>query len=196
MLRKISSGISILFHPVFHFFYVSLYFLLLSERFIPYSHLYNKWILLAYIFANTVVIPLLLVFFITHDFRLEKKEKRLPAYLLVIVVYITIYFFLRRQFLFRELTDLMLCMVIGLGFVTLLNFFLKVSLHSSGIAVIVSFFLFYPGNNPGFFLPVFISCILAGMIGSARLYLGSHTVKEITTGYIAGLLTGFFLLTI
>jgi membrane-associated phospholipid phosphatase len=99
-----------------------------------------------------------------------------------------------------------ICIVLGLCF--LINLFSKISLHTAGAGgMIVIASLIWKYFSPYGFpagtwiidpsIIVVSILIIAGLIGSARLYLKSHNPSEIMGGYfigIAGQLIAFFIL--
>jgi len=77
----------------------------------------------------------------------------------------------------------------GIVVVFILNIFIKVSMHTAAaggaIGVILVLMMYSPTN---LILPLLITMVVAGIIGTARLVMQAHTPFEIWLGYIAGIL--------
>lgn len=72
------------------------------------------------------------------------------------------------------------------------NFWMKISLHAMGAGMLLGlFFSYYLKHHPVTLLPIYVACILAGLILMARLYLGKHTNVELYTGLVSGSLITF-----
>ena len=72
------------------------------------------------------------------------------------------------------------------------NFCWKISAHAAGIAGVVALMVRiisvgYPQKSA--FLWLIISILLAGFLGSSRLWLGRHTVWQVLAGYAVGFLS-------
>lgn len=77
----------------------------------------------------------------------------------------------------------------GIILIFLINIFTKVSMHTSAaggmIGIILVLMMISPVN---FVTPLFVSLILAGIIGTARMILGAHERGDIWLGYIIGII--------
>ena len=73
---------------------------------------------------------------------------------------------------------------------TAITFFWRISLHTIGMGGLLGFFtemMVTQTFNQSMMIPVFmITVIIAGLVGSARLYLGAHTPAQIYAGYAVG----------
>lgn len=185
-MKSTSRFLSILLHPIFFFTYIFVVLFYFSDTFIPYKHTYNLWLVLLYVVINSVLIPSILVFFISRDLELKDSKQRKKPLLLVSFLYLVIYFFFQR-FLFPEfLLKYLLGLVIGMAIIGLSSNRINFSLHTAGAGSLIALFLsllFYDSM----YFPYFMATILlAGISGSARLYLEAHSIKEIVGGYVIG----------
>ncbi|MCM1291630.1 MAG: phosphatase PAP2 family protein [Prevotella sp.] len=78
----------------------------------------------------------------------------------------------------------------------IINFRWKISAHAAGVAGIVALILRiasdgFPQGNVLVWLMVWI--LLAGLTGSARLYLKRHTLGQVLAGYAVGFFTVYFI---
>jgi membrane-associated phospholipid phosphatase len=65
----------------------------------------------------------------------------------------------------------------------------KISMHSMGMGALVSTMLVLPKFSIHDLTTPFLSVlIIAGLIGSSRLYLQAHTLRQVYMGYVVGFL--------
>lgn len=79
---------------------------------------------------------------------------------------------------------------------TVINFWWKISAHAAGIAGIVALLLRIEKDGspePELFFWLILSIALAGILGSARVWLGRHTVWQVLAGFVVGFCSVFFL---
>ena len=70
------------------------------------------------------------------------------------------------------------------------NIFIKISMHTAaagGMLALMTLLLFRSPAN--MFLPVSLALIIAGLIGTARMYLKEHRMAEIWLGYFVGFMS-------
>lgn len=149
----------------------------------------------------TCVIPMILVVLLkklgfVHDLGLNNRSERPIPYIIMIVAYgITAWFMASRH------APLWLSMFFAGGAVAafvnlIINFEWKISAHAAGIAGIVALLIRiakdgYP--EPEIYVWLLVAIGLAGLLGSARIWLGRHTVWQIVAGYAVGFCSVFFL---
>ena len=77
----------------------------------------------------------------------------------------------------------------GIILVFLVNIFTKISMHTAAagsmVGIIIVLMLCSPVNM---LVPLFVSFVVAGIIGTARMVLGAHQRGDIWLGYIIGIL--------
>ena len=73
---------------------------------------------------------------------------------------------------------------------TIITFFWRISLHTIGMGGLLGFFtemMITQAFDKSIMIPVFmLTVIIAGLVGSARLYLEAHTPAQIYAGYAVG----------
>lgn len=187
MIHKIATFLSVLFHPIFLFFYLILYLVYFTDLFLIYRYSTHLWMLLLYVFLNTVVIPIILIFFYSRDLMMKDKENRTIPYLIMIVVYAFLLFFFIKFYISALVLRFLIALIIGLICLSIINIYYKSSLHTFAMGTILAFFIrIYFLQSGMFFYPLIIMLILAGIIGSARLALEAHTKGELLAGYGIG----------
>lgn len=149
----------------------------------------------------TVAIPMILVvvlkkFGLVDDIGLNNRKERLIPYIITIIAYGAAAWFMAAKH-----APLWLSMFFAGGAVAalinlLINFRWKISAHAAGIAGVVALLIRiakdgYP--EPELFTWLLITIGLAGLLGSARVWLGRHTVWQVVAGYAVGFCSVFFL---
>lgn len=79
---------------------------------------------------------------------------------------------------------------------TVINLWWKISAHAAGIAGVVALLICIEKDGspePELMVWLVITIILAGMLGSARVWLGRHTVWQVLAGLVVGFCSVFFL---
>lgn len=80
-----------------------------------------------------------------------------------------------------------------------INFKWKISAHAAAIAGIVALLIRLQRDvavEPKLFVWLLITVGAAGLLGSARIWLGRHTVWQVLAGYLVGFCSVFFLMSI
>jgi membrane-associated phospholipid phosphatase len=155
---------------------------------------YHKWYLLLMVFLTTYVIPLFSIVMMKltgniSSFHMETKDERVFPFSMISLFYMiaTYFFYLKFQVdpvLILAMTSITVCVIL----LTSLTFFWKISAHMTGasglMAIVSAISIKYPAN---FQLEILLgSIVLAGLIGSARLYLNAHRPFEVYLGFLLG----------
>jgi len=196
LLAKI---ISIIIHPLLITVY-GLIIIFSAPTFIGYIPFTVKKILLIIIVINNLFLPLSIIPYfkfrnIISSWFIEKRQERILP-LITTSFFYSVTVFITFRFHIPEFIKAFLTTVAFLAIaVTAVNFWWKISIHSTGagaltaLVVILSIKMHTPLT---WFL---IAAILtAGLIMSARLWLNSHTPREVWTGFLLGFLTSVLLL--
>ena len=130
---------------------------------------------------------MLRAFRLIPDLRLSEPRQRLIPILIVLLSYVSCLMmlsdvmmaFLIRRFLFAAMGCVVLTLII--------TPFWKISLHMTSIGGLLALLTALNASGLGQFpytLVLFI--LLAGLLGSARLWLGSHNLAQIAAGLAGG----------
>ena len=152
----------------------------------------NIEICLAVIFGTTFILPIsfLLVLKkikVIESLTMEKREERfIPIFAVVIFLFATSRFFngipTLALYNFYLICNLILCVI-----VFWINFWWKISMHEIGWGAFTATLFILSTISAKIFLPYLIaSFILSGIVGSARLYLKSHSNSQIYAGFAVG----------
>lgn len=144
--------------------------------------------------ATTMVVPSLLVLLlkrvgVVKDVGLNGRKERLIPYIISFVSMAG-----TGVFMWYKGAPLWLVMFFGGGAVAaiinlIVNFRWKISAHAAGIAGVVALMIriLHDGfPQEGAFVWLIVSVVLAGLMGSARVWLGRHTVWQVIAGYAVG----------
>ncbi len=191
-MNKLAQFISVIAHPIF---LPTWMFLILVSSGLCNIYNTNITIIFSTIFVTTFVIPMIFMFIlkkvgVIKSITMERREDRfIPLIIMVIFLYTT-------QTLFRDVTALgffnffIVCNIILCCIVFWINIYWKISLHAIGCGSLVSIIFILASISAEIFLPyLFASIIISGVVGSARLYLKSHSASQVYTGFAVGFIT-------
>ena len=193
-MNKLAQFISVIFHPILLPTWMFLIFIVTGIC--EVSHVRAE-LCLAIIFGTTFILPaitllILKKFKIIESITMEKRSDRfIPLFVMVIFLYATSRFFdgiiTLGLYNFYLICNMLLCVV-----VFWINIYWKISMHGIGWGALSSTLFIMTTVLADIFLPYFIISILAsGVVGSARLYLKSHSASQVYAGFAVG-----FILTI
>lgn len=190
-LTRLSQAISLLLHPLTIPLWAGI-LMLFGNTLMATMPLSIKWFFLAVLALNTLVAPalcigLLRAFRLIPDLRLSEPRQRLIPILIVLLSYVSCLMmlsdvmmaFLIRRFLFAAMGCVVLTLIV--------TPFWKISLHMTSIGGLLALLTALNASGLGQFpytLVLFI--LLAGLLGSARLWLGSHNLAQIAAGLAGG----------
>jgi hypothetical protein len=201
-LRTVATALSYILHPIFIPVYVSLALYMLAPlSFAGVSRgQFYQW--LGVIVVSMVFFPLLSILlmkalgFIKSILMPDTKDRIIP--LMATMIF---YFWASHAFnSFGEQGDkhvvaplilkvLMLGSFWGVIAIFMCNIFFKISMHSAAAGSMVGIFIVLMLSSPvNMAVPFFIVLAIAGLMGTVRLILYTHTMAEIVIGYILGIL--------
>ena len=213
-MRTFSKIVSIVFHPLLMPFagLILLFFLPTTPvSFKKVDALYHypdqaKFVFILVVTILTLVATSLSILIMRYNkmisnLSLENRHERIYPYVLVLFYFFLSYLYLKLQTPPELRHPGLLSFAFGMVLVVFISLMinqagLKISQHATGIFGLCGGILAYnqtqlPGEATQSFtnLPVIlILFIVAGMVSSARIYLGAHSFKEI----LAGIFVGFF----
>lgn len=151
-----------------------------------------------------VLIPFILIGLLKKlkmidDIGLNGQKERLIPYIITVVT-----FGVTAWFMSVKGAPLWLSMFFAGGALAalvnlIINFKWKISAHAAGIAGIVALLIRIAKDGspePELFFWLIMSIVMAGLLGSARVWLGRHTVWQVVAGYAVGFCSVFFLMAI
>lgn len=197
-LRLFANCISYLFHPTF----MPVMLTIVLYKLAPQSFAGFNVIdfgrqplpLIAPIILMTIFFPILSVLLMkkldfVESIKLENDKDRIIPLIATMIFYFWIYNVMNNTNAPFLLKVLLLGSFWAVIVIFMINIFFKISMHTTAaggaIGMIVGLMLYSPVNM---MLPLFITIIVAGIIGTARLILSAHSQSQVWLGYIAGFL--------
>lgn len=156
--------------------------------------------ILGLLFISTVVLPIAALLLMVRIGKVEnvqmdqQKERNWPL-LQSAIIYFGAYYVVHSRVVPIFIQLFLLGAIIGIVISLLINLRWKISLHMIGIGglcggISAIMFLLNAGN------PMLLSIcfIIAGLLGTVRLFLQAHTLTQILAGFTTGFLVEFLLL--
>ena len=184
---------------VFTPFYLSLVGLIALFTFsylslMPWAY---KLTVLALVYMFTILVPTLLIHFYRNYhgwtlIELGKKERRVVPYLLSIVSYFVCYYVMHRFNIPHFMSNILMAALVIQILCALINVWWKISTHTAaigGVTGALQAFAVIFGLNPIGWLCVVI--ILAGMVGTSRMILRQHSLRQVCYGFLLGLVAAY-----
>ena len=159
-----------------------------------------KGIVLGIVYCFTILTPTITIFLFRkiNGFarqELSERKKRYVPILLTIISYVFCLLMMRKLNIPWYMTGIIFVSVVISIICILVNLKWKLSEHMAGmggiIGGLVSFSALF-SYNPVVWLCLFI--LIAGILGSARIVLGHHTLGEVLSGFVVGLVCSFLIL--
>ncbi len=194
-MNIISRILSTLLHPLLMPVYGI--FIIFFHTYLLVLNLPFKLFILAGVFLFTCIIPALCIYILykikaISSVTLNDRKDRLYPYIICLLSYISCALFLISHAMPLWVTGLFLGAAISVIISIIINRWWKISAHLAGIGGVVALIYFLTGSQlmlPSF--PLFLIVLwtlLAGALGSARIYMGRHTLGQV----LAGFANGFF----
>ncbi len=171
--------------------------LIFSLSFLSYASFGTKLLFTLIVFGATCLVPMILVLLLKklgliQDVGLNGRKERLIPYIITIICMAG-----TGLFLYMKMAPLWVAMFFIGGAVAglvnlLINFRWKISAHAAGIAGVVAMLIQVIKEGPSSADMVWwiVGAILcAGLLGSARIWLGRHTLMQVLAGSAVGFLS-------
>ena len=159
-----------------------------------------KGIVLGIVYCFTILTPTITIFLFRkiNGFarqELSERKKRYVPILLTIISYVFCLLMMRKLNIPWYMTGIIFVSLVISIICILVNLKWKLSEHMAGmggiIGGLVSFSALF-SYNPVVWLCLFI--LIAGILGTARIVLGHHTLGEVLSGFVVGLVCSFLIL--
>ncbi len=194
ILRWIAKCLSYLFHPLFIPLYVTAFLEYVHPTcFVGYGALDKKKLFLL-IALNAVFFPLVTVLiakglgFIESIFLRTQRDRIIPYISSMIFFFWTQYVLREQDMVPRLLVGFMFGVFISSAAALIANIYYKVSMHAIGMGGVIGLFLVILFTNSMLMTwPLCVALLIAGLVCSSRLLLGSHYPKEIYAGILIGM---------
>lgn len=190
----VAKAVSLICEP--YYLPLVVYLALMSFSYLKLLPMDYKLMLLGWFVLFTVVIPLavmqILKGIITARNRAEWLRKyRWAAYVVFMINYEACLMVMKRSVMPQILQNVIFAALVIQLVCFALNFFIKVSAHSAaagGLVGALVAFAFIFGFDPRGWLCVLL--VFAGLVGTSRLLLRRHTLREVNVGLAVGFVGG------
>ena len=209
---KISASIvSFFFHPLLLLVYILGLLYLMNPFIFNEQNDKEKIVYIVYTFVSILIIPAVSIFMmkklhIIDTYSMEDKMERVGPMIVVSIVYLWLFInFKNNTVLPLVFAAVMLGSSIAVLVAFFINNFTKISLHCIGMGAMVATLLLLKFKlqygslivkisetiivEINLYLVILLSVILAGLVGSARLFLKAHTKQQVYSGYFIGFLS-------
>lgn len=198
---KVSKLVSLIFHPLMFPTFGALYITLFAPHFFAHLSIKSFQLSVILIFILTFIFPVVSLLLmkkleLISSLELDDKKERTIPFISIATFYIWTFFYYKPSYQLPFANPLIASMLLGgvisvfMGF--FINIFTKISLHSIAAGAFLGFYLAitrYTVYDTSIFLPIIL--IIAGMVGTARLLLRAHTLKQVSLGYFVGFFAQF-----
>ena len=159
-----------------------------------------KGIVLGIVYCFTILTPTITIFLFRkiNGFarqELSERKKRYVPILLTIISYVFCLLMMRKLNIPWYMTGIIFVSLVISIICILVNLKWKLSEHMAGMGGIIGGLVAFSAlfsYNPVVWLCLFI--LIAGILGSARIVLGHHTLGEVLSGFVVGLVCSFLIL--
>ena len=159
-----------------------------------------KLIVLGIVYCFTIMIPVLTIFIFKkiNGFsaqELGERKKRYMPFFLTIISYVFCLLMMNRLNIPWYMSGIILAALIMMIVCVIVNLKWKLSEHMAGAGAVIGGLVAFSalfGYNPVWWLCLFI--LIAGVLGTARIILGHHTLGEVLGGFAVGLVCALMVL--
>ena len=156
--------------------------------------------MLLMVYISTILMPSLLI----HLYRkfqgwtskeLGRKERRVVPYLISILCYFGCFFLMEYRNTPRVISIILVAALVIQMVCALINVWWKIYTHTAAIGGVAGGLVVYSiafSSNPIWWLAFVI--LLAGMVGTARMILRQHTLAQVVTGFLVGVVCALFII--
>lgn len=187
--------LSVLFTP----FYLPILGLLILFIFSYLSLLpltYKLFLLLMF-YLFTVFLPTALIRFYRRYqgwtlIELGSRERRAIPYVISIFSYLLCYYIMAATHVPHFMGSILIAALVIQVACAIINLFIKISTHTAAIGGVTGALLAFSvifSFNPVWWLC--ITLLLAGMVGTSRMILRQHSLRQVVLGYLAGVACSF-----
>lgn len=187
--------LSVLFTP----FYLPILGLLILFifSFLSLLPLTYKLFLLLMFYLFTVFLPTALIRFYRRYqgwtlIELGSRERRAIPYVISIFSYLLCYYIMAATHVPHFMGSILIAALVIQVACAIINLFIKISTHTAAIGGVTGALLAFSvifSFNPVWWLCIVL--LLAGMVGTSRMILRQHSLRQVVLGYLAGVACSF-----
>lgn len=125
---------------------------------------------------------------------IDIKDRLIPFCVTSVYFLMTVYFMFEMSELDPILWQSLAVITAVVVILTLVTFFWKMSAHMTGVGGLLALVVVLGMNFPNFAIlyPLLAALLLAGVVGTSRLFLNAHNPMEVYIGFFYGFFTCFW----
>lgn len=192
-LRMGARVISALFNP---FWFVTVMFVLMfTLTYLSMLPAFYKVYVLAVVLLFTILIPLAAIFIHGKVLKLPKgylsaKENRIIPYAFTLLSYFFGYLLMQRMLIPYYMTILLLVALVAMLVCALVNVKWKISEHLTAAGAATGVVVFYGSLfTTGVVWWLCAMILISGLLGTARMVLGEHSLRQVFWGWVNGFMS-------
>jgi membrane-associated phospholipid phosphatase len=196
---KPAKVISVLFHPLLVPTYALLLFINLNTHFVLAIPIQVRYLMTLLVFLTTFMLPALILlilrkFDVIKSMEMpERQERALPLIIVSAFFYLT-YYLLKQMEQYSIITLFMIGATMLILLCLIINYFTKISLHSTSWGGFLGALMGYSLNaRVDVMLWLYAIILITGMVATARLILKAHTPAQVYGGFLLGSLSQLIL---
>ena len=194
--------LSYLMHPLLMPFYAVLLVLNINTYLAFSISTYVQQLVITVVFVTTAALPVVTSVFLLQQGSIQSLEMESPKERRIPFVTAGLYFVLGYYLLLlmpvpRIIPNMVLGAALSIFISWLINFKWKISIHMVGVGGLIGILVGISIRlGADLLIPIFVSVLLAGLLGSARMRLGAHTESQVYAGLMLGLTIEWFFTTV
>ncbi len=152
-------------------------------------------LLMFYIFTIFVPTALIRLYRRYHGWtliELGSRERRVIPYVISIFSYLVCYYIMAATHVPHFMGSILIAALVIQIACAIINLFIKISTHTAAIGGVTGALLAFSvifSFNPVWWLCVLL--LLAGMVGTSRMILRQHSLRQVVLGFLAGVACSF-----
>lgn len=156
-----------------------------------------KLFLLLMFYLFTILLPTALIRFYRRYqgwtlIELGSRERRVIPYIISIFSYLVCYYIMTITHVPHFMGSILIAALVIQIACAMINLFVKISTHTAAIGGVTGSLLAFSvifSFNPVWWLCIVL--LLAGMVGTSRMILRQHSLRQVVLGYLAGVACSF-----
>ena len=199
LLRFFAWVISAVFHPLFIPLYAAFYIAFIHPRYFAGFNHAQRALIVIRVGLNMVLYPLISVLLLKgvgfiDSILLKTQKDRVIPYVASGIFFFWMYLVFRNQpAIPKVLTAFTFGVFLSSSVALIANIYLKISMHAIGCGGLIGLMLviLLTDSSSPITIPLMISILIAGLVCTSRMIIGSHNQKEIYVGFVVGLALQF-----
>lgn len=190
---RISTFVSVIFHPLFVGVYMAAYLLFIHPNYFVGFSERAKWLKLLIVINNNLFFPMVVVALLrglgfNKSFLLKTQKERIVPYIASITFFFWSYYVFKHQSETpRVLVGMCRGMFLSAATALLLNNYFKISMHGIGIGGLMGLMVVSIVDGSQYIgTPVLIALLISGLTITARKVVSDHTWFDLIAGCIIG----------